>query len=147
MHYILASILTPIFIEIVGEYTIKYDDINFHSVWYEENCLFENTTLEDARDYCQARLDLNGRIVFVLNTYFLSIKGQSFSKYVDEDCWHRRFHSPWIGFYPIPQNVKKGSSLFESLMNNFMEAEKMRRIKSVYKPYFTSKDRERYNRV
>ncbi len=52
MHYILASILTPIFIEIVGEYTIKYDDINFHSVWYEENCLLFH---ENKVVYCKIK--------------------------------------------------------------------------------------------
>mgnify|MGYP005848910325 CR=1 FL=1 len=147
MHYTLATILQPIQIENMGEYTIKYDDLNFYSVWYEDHCLLENNTLNVARDFCKARLNRDCKIIFVFNTYFLSIRGETCSKYVNENRWHRRYHFPWLGFYPIPQKIEKGALLYESLINEFIEAEKKRRISSVYKIYFTQKERERFNRI
>ncbi|ASJ56837.1 hypothetical protein BP422_26940 [Brevibacillus formosus] len=147
MRYLLATILTPVLIENIGEYGIMYDDLNDYSIWYEKQCLTENTTLKQAREFCKARIRRNGKIVFVLNTYFLNIRGQTFSKYVDEDRWHMRYHFPWIGFYPILQDVKEGTPLFDNLIDDFIEAEKMRRIRNVFKPYLCLKDRERYNRI
>ncbi|MGG1660971.1 hypothetical protein [Brevibacillus sp. NRS-1366] len=147
MYYRIATILTPIFVETIGEYTIKYDDIYSHSVWYEENCLIENIPLVTGRDFCRARLDLDGQIVFVHNTYFLSIMGQSFSKYIHEERWDRRFHVPWTGFYPIPQKVRKETPMFKNLIEDFVVAEKTKQIRSVYKPFLTIKERNRYNRI
>ncbi len=147
MYYRIATILKPVFVESIGEYTIKYDDIYSHSVWYEENCLKENISFATARDFCRARLSLDGRIVFVQNTYFLSIRGHSFSKYIHEEHWHRRFLVPWTGFYPIPQKVEKETSLFNNLIKDFVEAEKTKRIRSDYKPFLTFKERIRYNRI
>ncbi|WP_289140138.1 hypothetical protein [uncultured Brevibacillus sp.] len=147
MYYKIATILTPVLVEAIGEYCVKYDDIYSHSVWYGENCLIENITFATARDFCRVRLDLNGQIVFVHNTYFLSMRGQSFSKYIHEDRWHRRFHAPWIGFYPPPKKVDKETPMFKNLIKDFVEAEKTKQIRSVYKPFLTLKERNRYNRI
>ncbi|MFS0921428.1 hypothetical protein [Brevibacillus sp. 179-C 1.1 NHS] len=147
MYYKIASILKPIIIESMGDYKIMYDDLNHYSVWYEKHCLFENASLKSAKAFCNARLNQNCKIEFVFNTYFLYIHGQTFSKYMDENRWNMRYYFPWIGFYPKPQKVMKGTILYNSLVDDLIKAEKMRMIRNVYKPYFNQKDRDKYNRI
>ncbi|MCC8438565.1 hypothetical protein HP567_028940 [Brevibacillus sp. M2.1A] len=147
MYYVLAKVCKPILIEQIGDYSIKYDDYVFYSVWYGKRCLLENASLVNARDFCIKRIDINGEIVVVLNTYFLSIKGECFSKYIDQTCWHRRYHAPWIGFFPIPQRVDKRTLLYERLFKDFIEAEKNGEISHRFKKYFSQQERDRYNRV
>ncbi|MFS0555926.1 hypothetical protein [Brevibacillus sp. 179-C9.3 HS] len=147
MHYTIATILQPIEIENMGEYTIKYDDLNYYSVWFKQLMLLENITLNVAKEFCKARINRDAQIVFVFNTYFLNIRGETWSKYMNEKTWHRRYHFPWIGFYPIPQKIEKGTLVYESLINEFVEEEKNRRISVVYKSYFAQKKREKFNRI
>ncbi|WGV60426.1 hypothetical protein QIH01_04660 [Brevibacillus brevis] len=147
MHYQITNILTPIFIENVGEYTIKYDDLNYYSVWFKDHCLMENATSAGTREFCEARLNRNGKIVYIYHTHFLYIRGETYSKYLYEEQWHRRYHFPWIGFYPVPQKVNQGTPLYESVFNDFIEAEKLRKISRRYKPYFNIIDREKYKKI
>ncbi|MFC8689553.1 hypothetical protein [Brevibacillus porteri] len=147
MYYVLAKICKPILIEQMSDYTIKYDDYVFYSVWYEKRCLLENASLVNARDFCIKRINMNGDIVVVLNTYFLNINGECFSKYMDQDQWHRRSHAPWIGFFPIPQRVDRETSLYERLFIGFIEAEKKGEISHRFRKYLTQQERERYKRV
>ncbi|TKI55429.1 hypothetical protein E8L90_08205 [Brevibacillus antibioticus] len=147
MYYQIASILRPIFIESIGDYKIMYDDLNLYSVWYEKHCLFENTSIRSAKEFCNVRVNRKCTIVLVLNTFFVSIHGQTFSKYVDENSWHMRYHFPWVGFYPLPTKVLKGTLLYNELIDNLIEAEKKRTIKSVYKPYLNQNHREKYSRI
>lgn len=147
MYYVIADIYPAIPIEKMGDYCIKYDDFVFYSVWYEEKCLFENTTLESAREFCSQRINLDCEIVFVLNTYFLSIRSQVFSKYTDQEQWFRRPYMPWIGFYPIPEKIRNGSMLYFRLVRDFLEAEKANKISLFYKTFYNEHDRHCFNRV
>lgn len=147
MYFNIVEKCTPITIEQIEEYTIKYDDFVFYSVWYEERCILENVTWKAAREFCKVRINRSCEIVFVLNTYLLTIRGHYFSRYVDQEAWHRRHHVPWIGFYPIPEKVEKESLLYTCLIRDFIEAEKTGKISLYYKSFCTARDRHIYNRL
>lgn len=147
MYYTIVDVFPAIPIERMGNYWIKYDDYVFYSVWYDKHCLLENTTLASAREFCSARINQRCEIVFVLNTYFVYIRGQVFSKYVDQERWYRRPYRPWIGFYPIPEKVRFGSLLYISLAQDCIEAEKAGKISLFYKPYYNENDRCIFNKI
>lgn len=147
MYYTIVATFSPILVERMRDYSIKYDDFVFYSVWYKERCLFENTTLAAAREFCSERINQSCKMVFVLNTYIINIRGQYFSRYIDQEKWYRRPHFPWIGFYPIPEKVENGSLLYISLINEFIESEKKGEISLFYKPFNTEKERMRFRRI
>lgn len=147
MHYSIAEITEPVFVEQLMEYIIMYDDFMFYSVWQEGRCLYEHATLPECREFCLRRTGKSGELFFMYDTYLLYIHGHCYSKASNEDRWRRRYHKPWIGFFPNPQKIERGTEEYENLVTDFLEHESTGRVSPFYTAYLTPRDRCRYNSV